>query len=699
MKRLDTFIISKFLQLFAGAFFVCLFVFMMQFTWRYVDDLVGKGLTFDILAQFFGYMALTLVPQSLPLAILLASLITFGNMGENLELLSMKAAGVPLTRIMRPLIIFSIVVAGTSFYFQNSTSPDAQKSLRQLLISMRQSQPAVEIPEGIFYNGVPKVNLYVDKKEAKTGMLYQVIIYKTDMGFDKAQIVLADSGRMEMTADKLHIRLTLWSGTQFQSLQGDGNMQSIQATMPYDRETFSYKEFLIDFDSNFNLLDGEMLGNIPSAKNMAEIVHDADSMSAKLDTAALEYVEQLERRQLARRVSLTKEDSVRMAKEFKAHPIRFDDLIAKADKEKMARVKSAANMTVQQMSSDLTWKEDMKKDEEKWIRRHWIEWHTKITLSLACLLFFFIGAPLGAIIRKGGLGMPSIISVGIFIFYYIINTSGMKMAREGNINMVVGMWMSTFILTPAGIYLTFMSNRDSQVFNIDAYRNFFRKVFGIRVKRNLGKKEVIINAPDYNAALEAIPTLQKEFAALRVSRLRIVNYFRFRKSPALQHATEQLEALIEDLSNTRDLHILQALNRFPTISKRHLHGDRRAIMRALTKLERSILVFLGRKERKKMAEAPIADAPILEASGIEAPVTEAPEIAAAEETEQFYEDLLRKFDEAQADEDAAVIEGATEDAENTIEEATEYVAPTNENETIVNNNSGSEDTTPEEPQK
>lgn len=237
MKRLDTFILAKFLQLFAGAFFVCLFVFMMQFTWRYVDDLVGKGLTLDILGQFFGYMALTLVPQSLPLAILLASLITFGNMGENLELLSMKAAGVPLTRIMRPLIVFSIAVAGVSFYFQNYTAPDAQKSLRQLLLSMRQSQPAVEIPEGIFYNGVPNVNMYVEEKVAETGMLYQVIIYKTDQGFDKAQIVLADSGRMEMTADKLHLRLALWSGLQFQSLQSDGNMQNVRANMPgYKKE-------------------------------------------------------------------------------------------------------------------------------------------------------------------------------------------------------------------------------------------------------------------------------------------------------------------------------------------------------------------------------------------------------------------------------------------------------------------------------
>ena len=588
MKRLDTFILAKFLQLFAGAFFVCLFVFMMQFTWRYVDDLVGKGLTLDILGQFFGYMALTLVPQSLPLAILLASLITFGNMGENLELLSMKAAGVPLTRIMRPLIVFSIAVAGVSFYFQNYTAPDAQKSLRQLLLSMRQSQPAVEIPEGIFYNGVPNVNMYVEEKVAETGMLYQVIIYKTDQGFDKAQIVLADSGRMEMTADKLHLRLALWSGLQFQSLQSDGNMQNVRANMPYDRETFAYKEFLIDFDSNFNLMDDEVLGNMPSAKNMKEIVHDADSMSAALDSSALAYVDVFKARQLARRTSLTKTDSVKIAKTVKAHPLNIDSIFAKAEPGVLTRAKSAANMTLEQMSYDLTWKNNVKEDEEKWIRRHWIEWHTKITLSLACILFFFVGAPLGAIIRKGGLGTPAVISVGIFIFYYIINTSGMKMAREGSISMVMGMWTSTFILAPAGVYLTFMSNRDSQVFNIDAYRNVLRKIFGIRVKRNLTRKEVIISQPDYAAALTDIAHLRREMKSMKVSRLRMVNYLRFRKSVLLKDFSQRMETMIDDLHNSRDLHVLQALNELPTISKRHLHKDKKRILRTLDKLEKRI---------------------------------------------------------------------------------------------------------------
>ena len=256
IKKLDWYVLKKFLLVFAGAFFVVLFVFMMQFTWRYVDDLIGKGLSFDILAKFYWYMAQTLVRDSLPLSVLLASLITFGNMGESFELLAMKAAGIPLIRIMRPLAIFAAFLTGTSFYFQNFTSPDAQINMRTLLFSMKEQSPAVEIPEGVFYNGVPNINIYVQRKNTLTGMLYQTIIYKTDQGFDRAQIVLADSARLEVTRDKMHLRLELWNGEQFESLESSGGaatqMMQNGAHEPFDRETFRFKTLLIDFDSNFN---------------------------------------------------------------------------------------------------------------------------------------------------------------------------------------------------------------------------------------------------------------------------------------------------------------------------------------------------------------------------------------------------------------------------------------------------------------
>lgn len=575
VKRLDTFILGKFLQLFVGAFFICLFVFMMQFTWRWINDLVGKGLTPDILAQFFWHMGITLVPMSLPLAVLLASLITFGNMGENLELLSMKAAGVPLVRVMLPILWIVVPLVAVSFHFQNSIAPNAHRALRTLATSIKISQPALQIPEGVFYGGVENLNLFVERKNAETGMLYRTIIYKTDQGFDRAQIVLADSARLELTADKLHLRLTLWSGEQFQNLKSDNMSVFNSQSVPYDRETFSYKQLLIDFDSNFNQLEADQLRSMPQAKNMRQIVHDIDSMNRAIDSSALDFHKSLVDRSTWDGQSLSKKDSMAVLKKFKARPIGFDRILKRFSAEQRKQAEAQAASRLQMQSAEYDWRSESIKEQEYQIRRHQIEWHQKLTLSLACLLFFFVGAPLGAIIRKGGLGMPTVISVGIFILYYIINTSGMKTARDGTINMTLGMWISTAVLTPAGAYLTFMANRDSVVFNLDAYKAFFRKVLGLRTKRHLHRKEVIITPPDYENDLQHLHTLIRQAEAYtKENRLWLApNYFRifFRTRPdeQVEQLSENLENLVEDLANTADFHVLQTLNELPLI---HVHS-------------------------------------------------------------------------------------------------------------------------------
>ena len=570
IKRLDTFILGKFLQLFVGAFFICLFVFVMQFLWRYVDDLVGKGLTLDVLGQFFWHVSVYLVPTSLPLAVLLASLITFGNMGENLELLSMKAAGVPLVRVMRPILLLIIPLSAFVFYFQNEISTNAQKQLRALLVSIKIAQPAVEIPEGVFYN-MRDFNLYVVKKNAQTGMLYNTIIYKMDQGFDRAQIVLADSAKIEMTADKMHMKLTLWSGEQFQNLKTEDVNVFKSESVPYDRETFMYKQLLIDFDSNFNQLEANELAFMPQAKNWAALANFIDSMNLQIDSAALASSSDYAGRALPTTKAFTRKDSLATLRALSHVKLNFDSLVAKVPKEKMERARSRTASTLQSFSTEMTWRNEAVEDQEYFVRKHEVEWHQRITLALACLLFFFVGAPLGAIIRKGGLGMPTIISVGIFILYYIINTSGMKMARDGSINMVVGMWMSTFILTPAGAYLTFMANRDSVVFNLDAYLAFLRRLLGFRTKRHLFRKEVIITPPDVTADLQLAQSIRQEAEDYRqTKRLWLApNYFRlfFRTRPdqRMEQLSDRIEELVEDLANTRDMHVLDTLNRVPFI--------------------------------------------------------------------------------------------------------------------------------------
>lgn len=570
IKRLDTFILGKFLQLFVGAFFICLFVFVMQFLWRYVDDLVGKGLTLDVLGQFFWHVSVYLVPTSLPLAVLLASLITFGNMGENLELLSMKAAGVPLVRVMRPILLLIIPLSAFVFYFQNEISTNAQKQLRALLVSIKIAQPAVEIPEGVFYN-MRDFNLYVVKKNAQTGMLYNTIIYKMDQGFDRAQIVLADSAKIEMTADKMHMILTLWSGEQFQNLKTEDVNVFKSESVPYDRETFMYKQLLIDFDANFNQIEANELAFLPQAKNWTALANFIDSMNLQIDSAALASSSDYAGRALPTTKAFTRKDSLATLRTLSRVKLNFDSLVAKIPKEKMERARNRTASTLQSFSTEMTWRNEAVEDQEYFVRKHEVEWHQRITLALACLLFFFVGAPLGAIIRKGGLGMPTIISVGIFILYYIINTSGMKMARDGSINMLVGMWMSTFILTPAGAYLTFMANRDSVVFNLDAYIAFLRRLLGFRTKRHLFRKEVIITPPDVEADLLLAQSIRQEAEDYRqTQRLWLApNYFRlfFRTRPdqRMEQLSERIEELVEDLANTRDMHVLDTLNRVPFI--------------------------------------------------------------------------------------------------------------------------------------
>ena len=570
IKKLDLFILKKFVLVFLAAFCITLFVFMMQFTWRYVDELIGKGLTLDILGKFFWYMGITMVPTSLPLAVLLASLITFGNMAEQLELLAMKAAGVPLLRIMRPILFVVLLLTGVSFFFQNDIAPAAQVSMRQLLFSMKQTSPALEIPEGQFYNGVPNVNLYVQKKNAATGMLYDVIIYKTDRGFDRAQIVLADSGRMEMSEDKMHLLLELWQGEQFENLQGQSALGlQKSASVPYDRETFTYKKFIIDFDANFSLMDAEALRNMPSTKNMLQIEQTVDSLQQMMDSLGNQYYANL-RRNYLRQPEIQQRDSARFL-EAVANVEHFDSILARENRRRVTNALQSARDQVQSYMFDLDWKAEKIDFEERNVRKHWIEWHQKMAMSLACLCFLFIGAPLGAIIGKGGLGMPAVVSVLIFILYYVINTAGMKMAREGSIAVVVGMWISTLILVPCGFYLTFMANRDSVVFNKDAYIQFFKKLFGLRTKRTIHKKEVILVDPNYKRLSTELVALSEDFQFYRERKklYRAPNYihlfFRRRVDHTVDDLNQRLEQVVEELSNTRNIRILREINKIPII--------------------------------------------------------------------------------------------------------------------------------------
>ena len=287
IKKLDIFIAKQFGMLFTGTFFISLFVLMMQFLWRYVDDLIGKGLSLDILGQFFWYMSLMMVPQALPLAILLSSLISYGNLGESSELTAIKAAGISLIQSFRGLIIISILIALGSFYFQNNVGPNAQKHIAQLLISMKQKSPELEIPEGIFYDGIPQTNLYVERKDLKTGHLYNIMVYRMTDSYEDQAIILADSGMLQSTAEKKHLILNLWNGEWFENMRSQEMGSS--ASVPYRRETFAHKHIVLDFNGDFNLTDMAGISNDARTKSLAKISKDKDSLVHVYDSVGKAY--------------------------------------------------------------------------------------------------------------------------------------------------------------------------------------------------------------------------------------------------------------------------------------------------------------------------------------------------------------------------------------------------------------------------
>ena len=277
--------LQTFLPLFLMTFGICLFIVLMQFLWRYIDDMVGKGLGIPVLAEMFMYAALFLVPMALPLAILLASLMTFGNLGERLELLAMKSAGVSLIHIMRPLIVTLLFVSVGAFFFQNNVMPVVQVKLYTLLYSMRQKSPELDIPEGSFYKDIPGFNVYVKKKDPKDGLLKDVMIYDYSEGFNNARVIVADSGRLKTSADKLFLVLSLFNGESFENVgKSQANTTQARTAVPYRRESFSSKDILIEFDANFNRTDESFMQNQYMGKNLKDLQTSIDSMGVRLDS-------------------------------------------------------------------------------------------------------------------------------------------------------------------------------------------------------------------------------------------------------------------------------------------------------------------------------------------------------------------------------------------------------------------------------
>lgn len=573
IKKLDIFIAKQFGMLFAGTFFISLFVLMMQFLWKYVDTLIGKGLSMDVLAQFFWYMSLMMVPQALPLAILLSSLITYGNLGESSELTAIKASGISLIQSFRGLIIATVLIALGSFYFQNNIGPDSQKHIAQLLISMKQKSPELEIPEGIFYDGIPQTNLYVEKKDLNTGHLYNIMVYRMTDSYEDQAIILADSGMLQSTAEKKHLILNLWNGEWFENMRSQELGSS--ASVPYRRETFTHKKIIMDFDADFNLTDMAGISNKAQTKGIGKILKDKDSLVHVYDSIGKAYYKDAQALYYPIQRLKPKEYAA-VKKRVADKDFNIDSIYNKLRPDERRMIVDRALSDVQQEISDLDFKSMITKDGDNLIRQHEIEIINKYLLALTCIIFFFIGAPLGAIIRKGGLGVPIIISVLVFIIYYILQNTGYRMARAGDWAIWFGESLSPAVLIPTAIFITYKANNDSAVFNIDMYRNMIMRILGLRIRRHISSKEVIIHTPDYAKDADILSNMSESLVEYaRKTNLKsppniIRTFFVFQPDHEIENISNQMEEVIEDLANTRNKAIMSDLNRYPIlVTKAH----------------------------------------------------------------------------------------------------------------------------------
>lgn len=571
-KRLYGFMIQSFLPVFFMTFFICLFIVLMQFLWKYVDEMVGKGLEISVLFELFFYAAVTMVPLALPLSILLASLMTFGNLGERLELLAIKAAGVSLLHVMRPLIALVSVIAVLAFFFQNDVLPQAQVKMWTLLYSMRQKSPELDIPEGVFYDQINGYNLYVKQKDRKNNIMREMMIYDMSQGFDNAMIVMADSGRLKTTLDKKHLILTLYSGESFENLKTERS--NSYTNIPYRRETFSMKELLIPFDANFNRLDDGLMSGQYVGKNYNELRVSIDSMNVIVDSLGRDYSVRLKKSgYFGLHNNNRPSDSLAREREIErehlaAEKINLDSLWLGENNQRRQLYISRAMERAMNYKNDYEFNAITMDDKQLTIRRHKIELMKKFTLSLACIIFFFIGAPLGAIIRKGGLGVPIVVSVILFIIYYIIDNTGYKLARDGVWPVWQGIWLSSAILLPLGVFLTSRATKDSAVLNLDVYADFFRHIMGKDKVRKVMHKDIVMVEMNTQVALQRISDLIDRCQAYidGNKKLGYVAYWlNTYNVNGIRYIGLAVESLVEYVSETTDRLVTTKLMDYPVI--------------------------------------------------------------------------------------------------------------------------------------
>jgi len=477
VKKLHVFILKTFTGPLILTFFIVTFLLLMQFLWKYIDDLVGKGLDIMVIAELLLYTSASLIPMALPLAILLAALMTFGNLGEHFELTALKAAGVSLQRIMFPLIMLIVMISIGAFFFSNNMLPYTNLKMRTLLYDVQHQRPELQIMEGTFYNGIENYSIKIAEKEPETELLKGIKIYDHTDRKGNTSVTVADSGYMKMTGDEQYLILTLYNGRNYIELESD--KRGDQRTFPMRRDDFQKQVIFIELTGfGLNRSDENLFKNSYQMMNLDQLEEISDSLSQQIDKSQERFYKQmrLANYNKAERAYQPRKSELDTST-FKTIHVKPDSLFSSLTLEEKNRALTQAVSFARTAKNQLNSQFIGVDNKIRRLRKYEIEWHRKFTLSFACLIFFFIGAPLGAIIRKGGLGMPAVISILFFVLYYVISLSGEKFVREDMIRPYQGMWISSFILFPLGVFLTYKATTDSVIMNIDTYLEGFKKAF------------------------------------------------------------------------------------------------------------------------------------------------------------------------------------------------------------------------------
>jgi len=473
IKKLHWYIFKSFIGPFIITFVIVMFILLMQFLWRYIDELAGKGLKLSIILELLFYASASLVPLALPLSVLMSSLMTMGNLGENNEITALKSSGISLKKIINPLFIISILIAIFSFLFANNVLPIANFKMRVLINDIRKQRPEIQIKEGEFYNGIDNFVIRINKRNIYNNILYDILIYDHTQGRGNISVIKADSGIIKMTSDNKNLLLTLWNGISYNEMPED--KRKLKKSFPHRIDKFKEQNIIIKLEGfDFERTDESFFKKNFQMMSLRQLNYSIDSLKKDLITQENYLFKQINNDYIYKyRRNLKNYDNNNCK-------IKIDSIFNSLPDYERINIYEQAISQARSTSYNIENNIENIGYLRRYLRRHEIEWHRKFTLSLACIVFLFIGAPLGAIIRKGGLGMPAVISLIFFILYYVISLLFEKMVRESVVPSFYGMWFSTFVVTGAGIFVTIKATSDSSLFNIDVYINFIGKLLGIK---------------------------------------------------------------------------------------------------------------------------------------------------------------------------------------------------------------------------